>query len=189
MYSFHCLFCKGYEERDCESSGVLAIDGLANIPFGLHVARQASSLSKSVTIYTNGSEELASNLVSAFGWAEQMTADSRRIKRFKKGQKNAEVTIQFEDGTEAVEGFLAHAPATKARDPFIEQLGLEMTPSGDIKAGPPFYQTSVKGVFAAGDNCLQMKNILLALSAGSLAGMGASTQILAESLGQKSMFG
>ncbi|OCL02666.1 FAD/NAD(P)-binding domain-containing protein [Glonium stellatum] len=186
---FHCLFCKGYEERDCISSGVLAIGSLANVPFGLHVARQASSLSKSVTIYTNGSEELASNLVSAFGSAKQMKTDSRRIKRFEKGRKNAEVTIQFEDGTEAIEGFLAHAPATKARGPFAEQLGLEMTSSGDIKAGPPFYQTNIKGVFAAGDNCLPMKNVLLALSAGSLAGMGASTQILAESLGQRSMFG
>lgn len=186
---FHCLFCKGYEDRGCASSGVLAIGGLANVPFGLHVARQASALSKSVTIYTNGSEELASSLVSAFGSAAQMKADSRRIKRFRKGPKDSEVIIQFEDETEAVEGFLAHAPPTKAKGSFAEQLGLDTTPSGDIKAGPPFYQSSVRGVFAAGDNCLPMKNVPLALSAGSLAGMGASTQVLAETLGQKSMFG
>ncbi|KAF2815487.1 FAD/NAD(P)-binding domain-containing protein [Mytilinidion resinicola] len=185
---FHCLFCKGYEERECASSGVLAIGGLSNVPFGLHVARQATSLSTSVTIYTNGAEELSISLQSAFGDAGRMKSDSRKIKSFKKGSKNAEVTIEFEDGSEVTEGFLAHAPPTKLKGPFAEQLGIAMQ-GNDIKAGPPFYQTSVQGVFTAGDNCLPMKNIPLAISVGSLAGMGASTQVIAERLGQKSMFG
>ncbi|KZF23927.1 FAD/NAD(P)-binding domain-containing protein [Xylona heveae TC161] len=186
---FHCLFCKGYEQRGCPSAGLLATEGLANVPFALHVARQVAALSSNVTLYTNGSEELSTNLQSAFGSAKQMRVDSRRIKRFNKGTGSpAEVTIEFEDGTHAVEGFLAHHPRSKPKGPFCENLGLEKTPSGDLKAGPPFYETSVKGVFAAGDNCSMMKNVPNAIFSGSLAAMGASSQILAEALGQKALF-
>ncbi|KAJ6101982.1 hypothetical protein N7486_004409 [Penicillium sp. IBT 16267x] len=186
---FHCLFCKGYEERGCISAGVIAIGGLSKAPLVLHVARQVSTLSNTVTIYTNGSEDLAKQVEAGFGKATVMKVDSRKIKRFSKQAEKAAVLVEFEDGSSVIEGFLAHTPETKPRGPFVEQLGLEQTPTGDIKAGPPFYQTTVKGVFAAGDSCGMMKNVPHAIFSGSLAGMGVSTQIAAEALGQQPLFG
>ncbi|KAF2869634.1 hypothetical protein BDV95DRAFT_546689 [Massariosphaeria phaeospora] len=186
---FHCLFCKGYEEAGCSSSGVLAIESLAMAPFALHVARQASALSESVTIYTNGETTLAENIVSIFGSTSRMKTDARPIKSFRMGGSGAEVVITFTDGSEVTEGFLAHAPRTTPKGSVVKELSLEQTPSGDIKAGPPFYETSVKGVFAAGDVCSPMKNIPNAIFSGNLAGTGASSQIMAEAHGQKSLFG
>jgi thioredoxin reductase len=126
---------------------------------------------------------------SGFGRSTVMKIDSRKIKSISKEAENATVTLNFEDGSSATEGFLAHTPETKPRGPFAEQLGLEQAPSGDIKAGPPFYQTTVKGVFAAGDSCGMMKNVPHAIFSGSLAGMGVSIQIAAETQGQQSLFG
>ncbi|RFU32827.1 hypothetical protein B7463_g3514, partial [Scytalidium lignicola] len=185
---FHCLFCKGYEERGSASAGVLAIGGLSKAPLALHVARQASSLSNSVTIYTNGSEDLAKDITAGLGAATAMKVDFRKIKRLSKESEKSSIRLEFEDGSSVVEAFLAHTPDTKPRGPFAEQLGLEQTPSGDIKAGPPFYQTNVKGAFAAGDNCGMMKNVPHAIFSGSLAGMGVSMQIVAETLGQVPLF-
>lgn len=183
--SFHCLFCKGYEEKDAESVGVLAIGSVANVPLALHVARQASSFSKSVTIYTNGSDDLAKKIDTVIGKESKFRTEARKITSVSK--VNPKVTL--EDGTSLVEGFLAHTPETKSRGCFIDDLGLEKTPKNDIKAGPPFFQTSVKGVFAAGDSCGLMKNVPNAIFSGSLAGMGASFQLSAESVGQQSLFG
>ncbi|OKL56657.1 hypothetical protein UA08_08292 [Talaromyces atroroseus] len=158
---FHCLFCKGFEERGCNSAGVLAIGGLSKAPLALHVARQAAALSRNVTIYTNGGEDVARDVSAGIGTTAVMTVDDRKIVRLEKqpDKSAAAVRLIFEDGSEKLEGFLAHTPQTKPRGPFVEQLGLEQTPSCDIKAGPPFFETSVKGVFAAGDSCGMMKNI------------------------------
>ncbi|KKK22377.1 hypothetical protein ARAM_005552 [Aspergillus rambellii] len=187
--SFHCLFCKGYEERGRPSAGVLAIGGLSKAPVALHVARQVSALSDSVTFYTNGSEEVGRDIEAGFGTATAMKIDTRKIKCISKHSNRAGVSIEFEDGSSIVEAFLAHTPGTKVRGPFAEQMGLALAPSGDIKAGPPFYETNIKGVFAAGDNCGIIKNVPHAIFSGSLAGMGVASQIMAEALGQKPLFG
>lgn len=44
-----------------------------------------------------------------------------------------------------------------AQRDFAQQLGLKLTPQGDLKAIPPFYQTSAPGVFTAGDTSSPLK--------------------------------
>ncbi|KAF2122848.1 hypothetical protein BDV96DRAFT_481611 [Lophiotrema nucula] len=184
---YHCFFCKGFEDRGAESSGILAVDLLTQVPYAMHAARHATQLSKKVVIYTNGNSELAEQFVAAFGGSPVFSADARKIKKLIKGPTGGEVIVQFEDGTEATEGFLGHAPMTKAKGPFAEQLGLASSPMGDLVVNPPFLQTSEKGVFAAGDNSQPMKITPNALYTGSLVGAGVSAQLIAEHLGQPSM--
>lgn len=116
-----------------------------------------------------------------------MQVDSRKIKKLVMGTHKSDVIIHFEDGTEKVEAMLGAAPRTIQRGGFVEQLGLEKSPQGDILTIPPFLQTSVKGVFAAGDNSAPMKVIATAVSSGSAAGAGVSAQICAEKFGGPSM--
>jgi pyruvate/2-oxoglutarate dehydrogenase complex dihydrolipoamide dehydrogenase (E3) component len=150
----------------------------------MHAARHGTQLSKQVVIYTNGNEELANQFEEAFCGSKLFKTDPRKIKKLVKGAKGGEMIVQFEDGSEATEGFLGHAPFTKAKGPFAEQLGLEVNPMGDIVTKPPFLQTSEKGVFAAGDNCQMMKITPNAQYCGSLVGAGVSAQVIAEALGQ-----
>lgn len=156
----------------------------------LHFARNCLRLSKEVTLYTNGNEQLASDLQSAIDAAPApMKADARKISRLTKGANGSEVTLTFEDGTEKTEGFLAHKPKSRHRGAKLaEQLGLELTPQGTIKVNPPFNQTSVRGVFAAGDTASMMPTVTFALASGTAAGGGAPSQLQADTYGQKPMF-
>jgi thioredoxin reductase len=186
--SFHCLFCHGYEERDAPHSGVLAVGDLANLIPAMHFARNALQITPGkVTVYTNGEEQLAGNLITAFGSESKFAVDSRAIQRLEKGPNNAEVIIHFQDGSSVTEGFMAHKPKSQLKDTLAQQLNLEMTPMGDVKVNPPFYQTSVRGVFAAGDNAGPIKIANNALFAGAAAGAGAAAQLQADNLGHKGM--
>ncbi|KAF7918544.1 uncharacterized protein EAE98_009787 [Botrytis deweyae] len=185
---FHCLYCHGWEERDVPSSGILAEGEIANVVVSLHVARQALRLSKETTIYTLGNEKLAIDITAATATAPTMKVDSRPIKKLTKGSERAEVIIHFEDGTTKVEGYLVHKPKTVLRGDLAQQLGLDLTPQNTIKVNPPFNQTSVKGVFAAGDAANPMQTVTQAIFSGTVCGGGAPLQLQAETYGQKGLF-
>lgn len=189
FHRFHCLFCHGYEERSSSSSGVLAVGDLGAAPPALHFARNAYQLTpKGVTIYTNGDGALHDALVDALGPEPKMKVDRRTIIRLEKGPHRAEVILHFSDGSQAVEGFLAHKPKCQLTGTFAQQLGLELTPQGDLKTTPPFNQTSVGGVFSAGDMTSPLKIATNALFTGAAAAAGASAQLQAENIGHTPMF-
>ncbi|OCL14901.1 FAD/NAD(P)-binding domain-containing protein [Glonium stellatum] len=186
---FHCLYCHGWEEKGTATSGVLADGDADHVVPALHFARQGLRMSKEVTLYTNGNEELASHLKSTLEAAPApMKVDSRRIRKLVKVPTRAEITLHFEDGTENTEGFLAHKPKSKLRGSLAEQLGLELTHTSIIKVSSPFNQTSLKGVFAAGDCCSSMQSMTSALASGTAAGGGAPLQLQAEAWNQKAIF-
>lgn len=141
-------------------------------------------------MYTHGNSELANDIKSnvAPDLQAQMKVDSRVITKFVKGAQASEVILHFEDGTTKTEGFVTHKPKCSQRSPFAEQLGLEMTPQNTIKVNPPFNQTSLKGVFAAGDAANPMQTVTQAIFSGTASGGGAPLQLQAETFGQKNLF-
>lgn len=168
---------------------MLATGPLGAVPTALHIARQESALSKMVTIYTNGNEALANEIVGSFGTATQMKTDVRKIKSFALQDDNNGVVVEFEDGSSVVEPYIAHQPPTKARAAdLVDQLGLDKSPNGEVKVSMPFQQTSLRGVFAAGDSSSMLKNVPNAIFSGHVAGQMASTQLLADFTGQKPLF-
>lgn len=156
----------------------------------LHIGRQSLRLSSEVTFYTNGNEKLADDIRSELEKAPApMKVDARKIARLSKALKDSEVTVHFEDGEEKTEGFLSHKPKWRLRGKsLVEGLGLELTPKGTIKVNPPFNQTSVTGIFAAGDAASPMQAVTMALSTGTAAGGGAPAQLQSDKWGQPSMF-
>ncbi|KAI0470483.1 FAD/NAD(P)-binding domain-containing protein [Xylariaceae sp. FL0804] len=186
---FHCLFCDGYEQRGSASAGVLAINDVAAVPLALHVARNAAQLTKAVTIYTHGDNSRTAELEAAIGSVAPMTVDSRRIAKFVPRPPNKiGLTIHFEDGTTKDEAFLAHKPVSKLKSSFLaDQLGLELTPQGDIKVNPPFGETSLAGCFAAGDNSSFLKTSPNAVNAGANNAAGVASHVQSGKYGQKSL--
>ncbi|PHH90386.1 hypothetical protein CDD83_3836 [Cordyceps sp. RAO-2017] len=179
---FHCLFCHGYEDRGAPSVGVLAVAPVV-VPFlVLHMAENAAQLGERVVIYTNGNAELTEQLGSTF------EVEPRPIRRLVDKAGTDCVTVELADGTARDETFLVHNPQTGVKGPFVAQLGLETTPMGDVQAKAPTYQTSVRGVFAAGDCITPYKVIPGALSSGCNAAVAASTQLQAEKHHQTPMF-
>lgn len=155
----------------------------------LHFARQALRISKQVTLYTNGNKELAKQLEEALAKGPApMTVNSKKIEKLVKGPERSQIVLHFGDGTSKTEAFLAHKPKTKLRGSLHEQLGLELGPKGNINTNPPFNQTSLKGVFAAGDCCSPMQTVTAALYTGTCTGGGAPSQLQAETYNQPALF-
>lgn len=177
--SFHCLVHRGYEERGCSSAGVLAINGDGNFFAARHLALQARNLSDKVTIYTDGNGELADEVDSELG-SFGFISDRRPLKSLSKGSKRAEVDLLFEDGTSDTAGFLVHRPLTQLRGPFARQLGVELAPDGHIRANFPFNESSVPGVFVAGDAGSQFRIGTQATVMGAFAAGGVQMQVNSE---------
>ncbi|ROW03908.1 hypothetical protein VPNG_07269 [Cytospora leucostoma] len=185
---YHCLFCHGYEQRGSPSAGVLAIDDVAPLPIALHVARNAAQLAQFVTIYTNGDASRAADYEAAIGPSAPMAVDSRRITRFVLGPNQTGLTTHFEDGTTKDEAFLSHKPKSKLKSGSLaRQLGLELTPQGDIKVSPPFGETSLGGCFAAGDNSSFLKTTPNAVNAGANTAAGVASHVQSRLYGQQSL--
>ncbi|KAJ8106266.1 hypothetical protein ONZ43_g7123 [Nemania bipapillata] len=183
---FHCLFCHGYEDKGAASVGVLVVFPVVIPALAIHMAENAAQLSKTVTLYTDGNEELATQLASIQN--VQFKVDPRKIKSLSANKTSDSVVVAFTDGTQKEERFLVHNPATSVKGPFVAQLGMNLTPMGDVQADAPAHQTSVRGVFAAGDCITPYKVIPGAISSGCNAAVAASTQLQAEKYGQPPMF-
>ncbi|TVY27407.1 Thioredoxin reductase [Lachnellula hyalina] len=185
---FHCLFCHGYEQRGSASSGVLAIGDVAPVPLALHVSRNAAQLTKSVTIYTNGDASRAAEIQAGIGSVAPFTVDSRRITKFVLGPNQIGLTMCFEDGSSKEEAFLSHKPKSKIKSSFLaEQLGLELTPQGDLKVNPPFGDTNLSGCFAAGDNSSFLKTSPNAVNSGANSAAGTASHVQSRLYGQESL--
>ncbi|ROV96238.1 hypothetical protein VMCG_07720 [Cytospora schulzeri] len=183
---FHSLFLHGYEERGGESAGLFAFDGLTSTSSVSQVGNMALQLSKNLRIYTNGNDDTASE-VQANAWRpdfqSRVTIEKRAIRSLRMTSYEAsEVLVTLEDGTQFKESFIAHHPLIEMNGPYVEQLDLETGSQGEIKVNAPFNETSVYGVFAAGDAASQMRTVPNAIYSGSLAASGLISQLQAENV-------
>ncbi|KAK2131979.1 hypothetical protein NOF04DRAFT_1368488 [Fusarium oxysporum II5] len=173
---FHCLYCHGFEERGAESVGVFAGGMLSSADMLAHVTPMAKRLSQSVTIYTNGDPSLPSTIKTKVH-SSKVHFDTRKITSFALVNSGPSVKITFEDGSSKTEGFVVSHPNVAQAAPFAEQLGLETTPTGDIKVEVPMNETSVKGCFAFGDAATVMRSALQAMHMGGFAAIGMAMQL------------
>ncbi|KAF1362622.1 thioredoxin reductase [Lizonia empirigonia] len=174
---YHCLFCHGYEERGAAKAGILAVEDMADLMHSTAVGCMAQRLAKKVVVLTHGNKALTQEIQTACT-AKGLAVDPRRIVRFHKVPGNtADVQIEFEDGAKEMFGFIAHKPRSKLNGPWAEQLGVELTPGFDLTVKPPFNETTIPGVFAAGDCASPFKVVAGGISMGLFAANGAAMQV------------
>ncbi|RYP77922.1 hypothetical protein DL769_003295 [Monosporascus sp. CRB-8-3] len=181
---FHCLFCHGYEERGATSAGILATALLANPAFAPVIARMAGRLAGTVNVYTNGAgEELIEEIRPILKNTKKYKFIDAGIKKLMKDpdiEGEAGVLVYLEDGTVNKEGFIAHVPHFELSSSFAKDLGVEVTPQGHIDVQSPFCNTSVPGVFAAGDCATFLKSVAQAMVMGSFVAAGIAHSVQAE---------
>ncbi|KAJ4380684.1 hypothetical protein N0V86_004045 [Didymella sp. IMI 355093] len=181
---YQCLACDGFEQRGTPI-GILTF----NHPSQGHYVQMAKAFDDRITIFSNGAIpddepiQKALHVSKAFG----AKVDDRKITRLvNNGPSHTDgVTIEFETGEPVTLGFIAHRPPTVNRaQHLIEQLGVETVDAsmgGHIKImNPMFNDTSVKGVFAAGDTMVMMKQVAFAMAEGLKAAVGAGMQMAQE---------
>ncbi|TRX98374.1 hypothetical protein FHL15_001019 [Xylaria flabelliformis] len=180
---FHCLFCHGYEERGAASAGLIASGLLGNAMLAPPVSRMANRFASNINVYTNGNEALGAEIRALLKSARKFHIENRKIKGLAKDtdvQGEAGVLVTLEDGTVNREGFITHAPDFELNGPFAKDLGVEIASQGHINTLPPFFNTNVPGVFAAGDCATLMKSVPTATMMGSFVAAGLAHALQAE---------
>ena len=148
----------------------------------MRLTAQTKQLTGHVRVYTDGDEELTSELTKKLVPIGNIVIERRRLNKLVKEPNGSSISVILEDGTSILESFLVHKPMMQVNGPFVKQLGLETFKFGHdiIKVDPPFYETSVKGCFAVGDCASAQKVFVNALSMGSFACAGLTAQLQME---------
>jgi len=169
----HCSFCHGYEVGD-RQLGVLA-----NHPLSAHQAALIPDWGPT-TYFTQGVFEPDAEQ------AARLAARGVRIERTPivelLGDAPALDAVRLGDGRVVPLAAVFTAPTTHLAGTLAEELGcvVEEGPVGPYIKVDDRNQTTVPGVFAAGDAARPMQNATMASAAGVMAGLGAYQSLVAE---------
>ncbi len=170
----HCPYCHGYEVAD----GRLGV--LATSPMSMHQALLIPDWSADVTLFTNG----------AFAPDEPQRAalDARGVRveerpvRALLGDAPRLDGARLDDGSVVPLDALFTASRTRMASLLAEQLGCAFDEgmNGPIVRTDDFKETTVTGVYAAGDATRAMHNATFASADGVLAGISAHRSMIPE---------
>ncbi|WP_317128518.1 NAD(P)/FAD-dependent oxidoreductase [Hymenobacter radiodurans] len=169
----HCPYCHGYEVHS-QPLGLLG-----NGDAGYELVRLIQNWSKDLTLFTNGPSTLSAEQerqVQQLG-IPLIESPISRIEH-ENGLMRA---VYFQDGSRLpLSAMFARVPFRQHTN-LAEQIGCELTATGLI-AVAEFGQTSVSGVYAAGDNSSPMRQITMASASGVKAGSWINRELINEDL-------
>ena len=174
---FHCPYCHGWEVRD----GRLAVLGATA---ATHRALLLRGWSEDVVLLTDGPSELSADERAALERAG-VPIDERPVTAVR-GRDRALEEIVFADGaTLPREGLLVAAPLGQ-RSALAAELGAGLTERGTVDVD--FVgQTTVPGLYAAGDISATMPQVAGAIADGSRAAGAINDSLIAERYGVEPM--
>lgn len=170
--AFVCPYCDGWEARD-QPWAVLGAP--ADI---LSYAALLSGWTRDLIALTNGAADLDPDTergLAGLGIALR----TEPIVRFH-GDEGQLRRIEFESGESLSRTVVFHRPRQEPRTALAELLGCELVTDGPLPGlirTDGIQQTTVPGVFAAGDVATPMQSIAMAVSSGSAAGAMANHQL------------
>jgi thioredoxin reductase len=173
MTALHCPYCHGYEVRD-RRLGVLG-----NHPLSAYQALLIPDWGPT-TYFTQGTFEPDA------GQLTHLAARNVRIERSPVvellGQAPHLEALRLADGRVVAIDALFVAPRTRMNSTLAEQLGcaFDDAPLGPVIRVDDLKQTTVEGVYAAGDVSNKMTNATFASAAGVAAGVGAHHSLVPE---------
>ena len=171
-WAFHCPYCHGYEVAG-QKLGVLAF-----LETATHLANLIPDWGPT-TFLTNSVVTLTPderNALEGRGVVVEDTAVSAIVH-----DDESMSGVRLEDGRVIELDALFVAAPTRQASPLAAQLGcaIDETALGPIIQVDPRGQTTVPGVFAAGDAAQPNKSLAGAIASGMLAGAGAHQSLLA----------
>lgn len=168
----HCPYCHGYEF----SGKKTAI--MANGERALHLASLVNNLSTDLTILTSGKANFEAEQAAKLEKHGIAVIEEEIVKiQHKNGW--LEKVVFGDNSTRAFDALYAAIPF-KQHSAIPVELGCDLTEQGHIVVDN-FQKTSVKGVFACGDNASMMRSVSNAVAAGNLAGAMVNKELVEES--------
>ncbi len=167
----HCPYCHGYEVRN-EKTGIL---GNGDIAYDF--TKLISNWTKDLTLLTNGTATFTIDQRKKL-YEHRIEIVENEIEKLEHNNGNLRHII-FKDGSVlSIKALYAPAPFEQ-HCKIPESLGCELTEEGYIKIDN-FLETSVKGIFAIGDNASKMRTVANAVAMGTTAGMAISKKMIME---------
>ncbi|MBD3583200.1 NAD(P)/FAD-dependent oxidoreductase [Flavobacterium selenitireducens] len=167
----HCPYCHGYEYRN-EKTGILA-----NGEMAFEMARLVSNWTKDLTIFTDGDPGLTADQIAKLN-SKNIEIIHTEVEALMH-ESGYMTSVVLSDGSKKEVKAIYTRPAFIQQSDIAEKLGCEFQPSGHIKVDP-FQKTTIPGVYAAGDNCFQMRSVPSSVFAGSLAGSMINRELIDE---------
>jgi thioredoxin reductase len=168
----HCPYCHGYEVRD-RRLGVLAT-GESSV----HHAPLLRDWSADVTLFTNGAVELGSEQRAALA-ARGVRVEERAIDSLE-GTAPVLGGVRLRDGALVEVDALFTGSRTRMASPLAERLGCAFDdgPFGPIVRTDATWETTVPGVYCAGDAARVPHNATWAAADGAMAGVAAHRSLV-----------
>lgn len=163
----HCPYCHGYEFKN-ESTAVLG-DGDA----AFDMARLLLMWTKSIVVFTNGGK-LSKSQISKLNEAGIKTEDEPVQSLVHK--EGILQTVVLKDNRSFIVKALYHQPTMIQSNELAKNLGCKISKDGLIETDV-LQSTSVKGVYAAGDNSSGGRSVASAIASGSVAGIFISKAV------------
>lgn len=167
----HCPYCHGYEVAN-KKLGVLG-----NGDMGYEMAKTICHWAGDLTLFTNGASTLAPEEVLLLN-KHNITVIENEITNIV--HNNGYITeVQFEDTEpEKLDALFTQLPFVQQCD-IPEKLGCEFTDNGFIKVSKTM-ETSIPGIYAAGDCLTLFRSVANAVAAGNKAGATINKQFISE---------
>lgn len=170
---FHCPFCHGYEARGS------ALGVIANGERAMHLLPMCHGLAPDLVLFTNGKADLTPEQKETLG-RKSIRLEEGKISGFLyEGTTLKAVTLEDGRNLEREALFAALALPFQSKSEIGEQLGCEKTDMGLYRVSE-LNESTVKGVFAAGDNMSRGHSVLQACANGATAASAIVSQLLKE---------
>ena len=174
---FHCPYCHGWEVRDRP----LAV--LAPAQGAVEYSALIRNWSRDLVVLTDGAPNLdapSRSRLDALG----VPVKEERISRLEDDGVGGLRRIFFEDGSEIEREGLFYAPPQRQRSDLAKALGCETEAMGPIpevvKSDPTTHETTVEGVFVAGDAGTMKQGAIMAASSGAVAAASLNHSLVLE---------
>lgn len=167
----HCPYCHGYEYKNC-TTAILGHDKRA-----FEQAKLIVNWAKGPFILSNGETQFTAEQQAVLGELG-VKIHTGKIKRFVHKEGVLEKVV-FEDGSVLILQVIYANPDFKQQSDLADRLGCKFTDRGYIEVDL-FQKTSVRGVYAAGDNSTRGRSIAMAAAFGSLAGIMMSKELISQ---------
>jgi len=170
--ALHCPYCHGYEIRN-EKTGILG-----NGEYAFEFSKLISNWTKDLTLFTNGTSTLtAENVEKLKEHKIEIVETAIESLRHRDGYLSS---IILSDGSNFPVKALYAQNSFEQHCRVPEKLGCELTPEGYITIDSA-QETTVKGIFACGDNANRMRTVANAVAMGTATGMLVNKILTTES--------
>lgn len=156
---FQCPFCHGWEIQD-RAWGVLATNAVS-----LDFAVMLTGWTRDLVVFAMDGFEVPSDKRALLEKAG-VRLETRRIRGLIAAGEKLDA-VELEDGTRVPREILFDRPPQR-QSSLVQRLGLELNEEGFVKLKGPG-ETSVPGIYAAGDLGTRAQAAIVAASAGMLA--------------------